>query len=248
MRQSLVFGKTSKTAPREAETISHKLLTRAGFIDRQLAAGVYSFLPLGWKVHQKITRIIREEMNQIGGQEILLPALQPRQLWEKSDRWNHMDPPLFKLKDRHDKEFALGSTHEEVITDLVSRFVSSYKDLPVLLYQIQNKFRNEMRSTGGLLRVREFVMKDFYSFHKDEEDLDRFYWQVVEAYKKIFTRCGLVTKAVNAVSGSIGGSFCHEFMTVCPTGEDQVIYCQKCDWAVSRERVEIEKLKVDKCP
>lgn len=243
MRYSKLFGKTQTSPPKEAETISHKLLVQAGFIDRQLAAGLYSFLPLGWIVMGKIMGIIRQEMNQIGGQEVFLPTLQPKELWEKSNRWDKMDPPLFKVKDRHEKELALGSTHEEVITDLVSRFVKSYKDLPLALYQIQNKFRNEMRSTGGLLRVREFLMKDLYSFNTSDKDLDDFYFKVIKAYKKIFTRCGLVTKIVEAQSGCIGGNFSHEFMMLCETGEDKVLCCTKCDWAENEE-----KGKEEKCP
>jgi prolyl-tRNA synthetase len=152
-----------------------------------------------------------------------------------------MDPPLFKLKDRHEKEFALGPTHEEVITDLVARFIKSYKDLPLYLYQIQNKFRNEMRSTSGLLRVREFMMKDLYSFHTSEKDLDDYYKKVIEAYKKIFTRCGFTTKIVEASSGTIGGEVSHEFMMLCQTGEDTIYFCSKCDWASSKE-------KLGKCP
>lgn len=241
MRYSQLFGKTLKTVPAEAEAVSHKLLTRAGFIDRQLSAGIYSFLPLGWRVHQKICEIIRFEMNAIGGQEIFLPTLQPKELWLKSGRWDEMDPPLFTVKDRHGKELALGSTHEEVITDLVSRFIQSYKDLPLALYQIQNKFRNEMRSTGGLLRVREFMMKDLYSFHASEEDLEAFYLKVINAYRKIFQRCGFTVKVAEASSGSIGGSQSHEFQMLCATGEDQILYCEKCDWASSKE-------KAEKCP
>ncbi|MBU3956875.1 proline--tRNA ligase [Patescibacteria group bacterium] len=236
MRYSKLLGKTLKKAPREAEAISHKLLIRAGFIDRQVSAGIYSFLPLGWRVHQKIANIIREEMDAIGGQEVFLPTLQPKELWDRSDRWDHMDPPLFKLKDRHKKEFALGSTHEEVITDLAARFIKSYKNLPLYLYQIQNKFRNEMRSTGGLLRVREFVMKDLYSFHTTEKDLNDYYQKVIEAYKKIFKRCGFVTKITEASSGTIGGDISHEFMMICPTGEDSVYFCTKCDFATSKEK------------
>lgn len=235
MRYSQLFGKTLKKAPKETEAVSHQLLIRAGFIDRQISAGIYSFLPLGWRVHKKIENIIREEMEVIDGQEIFLPTLQPKELWQKSDRWEHMDPPLFKLKDRHDKEFALGSTHEEVITNLAARFIKSYKDLPLYLYQIQNKFRNEMRSTGGLLRVREFMMKDLYSFHTDEKDLNKYYFKVIETYKKIFTRCGFVTKITEASSGTIGGDVSHEFMMLCQTGEDKVYFCTKCDWASSKE-------------
>lgn len=236
MHYSRLFGKTLKAAPREAEIISHKLLIRAGFIDRQLAAGIYSFLPLGWRVEQKISNIIREEMNAIGGEEIFLPTLQPKELWLSSDRWDHMDPPLFKLKDRHDKDLALGPTHEEVITDLVGRFVRSYKDLPLYLYQIQNKFRNEMRSTGGLLRVREFMMKDLYSFHENEEGLDNYYPKVIGAYKKIFTKCDFITKTTEAASGTIGGNVSHEFMMLCETGEDLIYFCPKCDFATSKEQ------------
>lgn len=243
MRYSQLFGKTLKTAPKEAETVSHKLLVQGGFIDRQLAAGIYSFLPLGWRVEQKIEEIIREEMNAIGGQEILMPALQPKELWLKSGRWEEMDPPLFTVKDRHKKDFALASTHEEAITDLASHFVQSYKDLPSYLYQIQTKFRNEMRSTGGLLRTREFMMKDLYSFHADEKDLGEYYQKVIEAYKKIFGRCGFVVKVVEAESGPIGGKTSHEFMMLCQTGEDHIYFCPSCDWVTSKGKKE----KCDQC-
>lgn len=243
MRYSKLFGKTLKKAPREAEALSHRLLIRAGFIDRQVSAGIYSFLPLGWRVHQKIKNIIREEMDAIGGQEVFLPTLQPKELWDRSDRWDHMEPPLFKLEDQHKKEFALGPTHEEVITDLAKRFIKSYKDLPLYLYQIQNKFRNEMRSTGGLLRVREFMMKDLYSFHTTEKDLDDYYRKVVESYKKIFKRCGFVAKVTEASSGTIGGDVSHEFMMLCPTGEDSIYFCTKCDFASSKEK----KIKCAHC-
>lgn len=242
MRYSKLFGKTLRKAAKGAETISHQLLTKGGFVD-QLAAGIYSFLPLGWRVHRKIENIIREEMDLIGGQEVFLPTLQPKDLWQKSDRWEQMEPPLFKLRDQHKKELALGPTHEEVITDLAARLIKSYRDLPLYLYQIQNKFRNEIRSTGGLLRVREFMMKDLYSFHADEKDLDDYYLQVVDAYKKIFDRCGFVTKIVEASSGTIGGDVSHEFMMLCETGEDSVVYCSNCDWATS-----IGKGKKAKCP
>jgi len=234
VRYSQLFGKTLRQVPKEAETISHQLLTRAGYID-QLASGIYSFLPLGWRVHRKIENIIREEVNAIGGQEVFLPTLQPKSLWERTDRWGQMDPPLFKLKDRHHRELALGSTHEEVITDLAARYVESYKDLPRYLYQIQNKFRNEMRSTGGLLRVREFVMKDLYSFHTDEKDLAVYFKKVIEAYHKIFKRCGLKAVACQALGGSIGGSETYEFQVLASAGEDKVSLCEKCGWAASEE-------------
>ncbi|HNP89080.1 MAG: Proline--tRNA ligase [Microgenomates group bacterium ADurb.Bin219] len=243
MRYSQLFGKTLKAVPAEAEAISHQLLIKAGFIDQALTSGVYTYLPLGWRVFKKIEQIIKEEINAIGGQELFMPTLQPKDLWLRSDRWDHIDPPLFKLKDRHEKELAMAPTHEEVITDLVARFVHSYKDLPLALYHIQNKFRNEMRSTGGLLRVREFFMKDLYSFHSSSEDLDRYYEKVLNAYKNIFRRCGFEVKVVEAVSGTIGGSFSHEFMMVCPTGEDTVIACTKCDWAAN-----IEKTETQACP
>jgi prolyl-tRNA synthetase len=240
MYYSKLFGKTLKKIPKGAEAISHQFLVKGGFID-QLSAGIYSFLPLGWRVHQKIENIIREEMNKIGGQEVFLPTLQPKSLWLESGRWDKMDPPLFVLKDQHEKEYALGSTHEEVITDLVKRLAKSYQDLPLYLYQIQNKFRNEIRSTSGLLRVREFMMKDLYSFHTDKKDLDDYYQKVVEAYKKIFTRCGFVVKVVEASSGSIGGDVSHEFMMLCSTGEDKILFCPKCDFATSKE-------SLGKCP
>jgi len=240
MKYSELFGKSLKAVPKRAEAISHQYLLKGGFID-QLSAGIYSFLPLGWRVHQKIENIIREEMKAIGGQELFLPSLQPKSLWQETDRWDDMDPPLFKLEDQHQKEYALGSTHEEVITDLVRRFINSYKDLPLYLFQIQNKFRNEIRATGGLLRTREFIMKDLYSFHANEKDLDDYYQKVIKAYKKIFTRCGFVVKVVEAASGTIGGDVSHEFMMLCSTGEDKILFCSKCDFATSKEALK-------KCP
>ncbi len=242
MLQSNLFGKTLKEAPKDAETVSHKLLVRGGFI-QNVAAGLWSYLPLGYRVFKKIENIIREEMNAIGGQEVNLPALVPKEYWEESGRWEKMDPPLFKLKDRHNRELGLGSTHEEVITDMVRRYNLSYKDLPFALYQIQNKFRNEMRASGGLLRVREFVMKDLYSFHADEKDLDDYYKKANSAYKKIFSRCGLETAVVDASSGSIGGNCCHEFMVLADSGEDTVFLCSKCDYAAN-----LELGKKDACP
>ncbi len=225
MRQSQLFGKTSKQAPADASAISHQYLVRGGFID-QLMSGVYSFLPLGLRVHQKIENIIREEMNTAGGQEILLPAMSPKNLWEETGRWTTIDPPLFKFKDRHDKEIALGPTHEEVITDLVRRRVQSYKDLPFALYQIQGKFRNELRSTGGLLRVREFVMKDLYSFHESEEDLEKYFEKMVAVYEKVFNRCGIKPIITKASGGTIGGSTTYEFQAPTKVGED-IVYLNR---------------------
>ena len=243
MRYSELFGKTLRRVSQETEAASHRFLIRGGFID-QLAAGIYSFLPLGWQVHRKIENIIRQEMDVIDGQEVFLPTLQPKSLWQKTGRWDNMDPPLFKLKDQHKRDYALGSTHEEVITDLVRSRVNSYRDLPFYLYQIQNKFRNEIRATGGLLRVREFIMKDLYSFHVDQKDLAAYFKKVMAAYKKIFSRCGLKTVVCQASGGAIGGSETYEFHVLSPVGEDKIFCCSKCDWGANVELVKNKK----KCP
>ncbi len=245
MLQSKLFYKTLKEAPKEAEVISHKLLLRGDFIS-QLASGVYSFLPLGYQVHKKIEKIIREEMNSTGAQEVFLPALQPKEIWQKTGRWQNMDPPLFKIKDRHKKDFALGSTHEEVITALVKERVQSYKDLPIYLYQIQDKFRNEMRFTGGLLRTREFIMKDLYSFHTDKEDLERFFNKVLLAYERIFKRCGLEVLKSEASGSVFTKEKTYEFQVLAEVGEDKVIFCQNCKWATNLEIAEVKA--GDKCP
>ena len=245
MRQSEFFYKTLKQAPKGVENISHNLLLRAGFIS-QLASGIYNFLPLGYKVHKKIEQLIREEMDAIGGQEVFLAALQPKELWQKTGRWENMDPPLFKTKDRHKKEFALGSTHEEVMTDLVKSRIQSYKDLPLALYQIQNKFRNEMRFTGGLLRTREFVMKDLYSFHSDKEDLKKFFNKVLIAYDRIFRRCGLKAVKSEASGGVFTKEKTYEFQVLSEIGEDRIFFCSKCQWAVN---LEVKgKKEGEKCP
>lgn len=245
MKQSQLFYKTLKKAPKEAKVASHKLLLRGDFIS-QLASGIYNLLPLGYRVHKKIENIIREEMNAIGGQEVFLPALQPKEIWQKTNRWDHMDPPLFKLKDRHKREFALGSTHEEVVTDLVKNRVQSYKDLPICLYQIQTKFRNEMRFTGGLLRTREFVMKDLYSFHQDKQNLDKFFNKVLSAYDRIFKRCGLKALRSEASGGVFTKDKTYEFQALSEVGEDRIIYCPKCKWATN---LEVAKVKAgQKCP
>ena len=234
MRFSQLFAKTLRQPPRAAEVPSHRLLVQAGFID-QLAAGIFTYLPLGWRVYRKVEQIIREEMDAIDGQELSLPVLNPRQLWEESGRWLSYTPPLLKTKDQHGHEYCLAPTHEEAITDLGRKLISSYKDLPKMVYQIQDKFRNETRATGGLLRVKEFMMKYLYSFHADQKGLDDYYQQVFQAYQKIFARCGLKAHAVEAASGSIGGSFCHEFMLFTPTGEDQVAGCSQCDYLANVE-------------
>ena len=243
MKQSEYRITTLKETPKDADNISSTLLLRGGFIDK-LAAGVYSFLPLGYKVLDKIANIIRKEMNENGGQEILMPSLIPQELWEETKRWDTMDPPLFTVSDRHERKYGLGSTHEEVIVDLMRTKVSSYQDLPFMLYQIQNKFRNEMRSTGGLLRVREFWMKDAYSFHTDEKDLDRYYEIMKKAYVNIFSSMGLETRIMEASSGSIGGKISNEFAVLTPTGEDTVVFCTLCDWAANVEVAE----DVKRCP
>jgi prolyl-tRNA synthetase len=246
MRYSKLFGKTSRTAPKEAEATSHKLLAKGGFID-QLAAGIYTFLPLGWRVHQKIGNIIREEIDALGGQEFSMSVLQPKNLWQETGRWESIDPPLFVTRDRHDKEYGLGPTHEEVITDLARRYVKSYKDLPFSAYQIQDKFRNELRSTGGLLRTREFFMKDLYSFHADGVDFKAFFKKAIEAYTKIFNRVGLKILVSQASGGSIGGDITYEFQVPAPVGEDIVFFCASCGYAINRQFAEEKKVK-DKCP
>ncbi|MBI2042312.1 MAG: proline--tRNA ligase [Candidatus Nealsonbacteria bacterium] len=243
MRQSELFAKIKKEAPKDAESISHKYLARGDFID-QAASGIYSFLPLGWRVHKKIENIIRQEMLSVGGQEIFLPVLTPKKFWLETGRWQTIDPPLFKFKDRHGSELALGPTHEEIITDLVRRRVKSYRDLPLYLFQIQDKFRNEMRATGGLLRVREFIMKDLYSFHQSPKDAKEFYEKVKKAYLRIFKRCGLNPVAVEADPGTIGGEMSHEFMVLSETGEDKVLVCKKCGFAGNIEKFQDIKI----CP
>lgn len=245
MKQSQFFNETMKEAPKEAEAVSHQLLTRADFID-QLASGIYSFLPLGFRVQKKIENIIRKELESIGAQEVLMPALQPKSLWEKTGRWSTIDPPLFAFKDRHQKDLALGSTHEEVITQLVAKRIRTFKDLPQALFQIQDKFRNEMRSTGGLLRTREFLMKDLYSFHADKEDFEKYYELAKEVYLKIYKKCGLDVLVVEASGAGFTKDFTHEFQVLTPAGEDTVIFCEKKHFAQNKE---IAKLKEgDKCP
>ena len=238
-----MFSKTLREVAKDAQTVSHKLLVKGGFVN-QLTSGVWTLLPLGWRVYTKIANIVREEMNKIDGQELFLPSLQPKDLWQETNRWETIDPPLFKVKDRHDKWLCLGPTHEEVITDLARQFIHSYRDLPLAVYQIQNKFRNEMRPTGGLLRTREFMMKDLYSFHATDEDLDKYYEQVINAYTQIYKRCNLTAIAVEALTGSIGGNFSHEFMVLADSGEDKVAICVNRDWGVN---VETGK-DVAKCP
>jgi len=240
MRYSRLFGRTLREAPGEADSISHQLLLRSGMID-QVSAGVYSYLPLGWKVLRRIEQVIREEMNRAGGQELMLPVLQPIELWHQSGRYVSFGASLFTLTDRKDHRLALGPTHEEVVTELVHRHVQSYRDLPLLLYQIQNKFRDEPRPRGGLLRVREFIMKDLYSFDTDEAALEKSYEKMAQAYRNVYARLGLPVWMVEADSGAIGGKASHEFMAITESGEDEVIYCSHCDYAANSEKAQSAK-------
>lgn len=237
MRASELFAPTLRAAPADAEVVSHQLLLRAGFI-RRTAAGVYTYMPLAMRVLKKIMQIIREEMDREGGQELLMPIIQPAELWQESGRWDVYGPELFRLKDRHDRDFALGPTHEEIITSLVRGDVSSYRQLPLMLYQIQNKYRDERRPRFGLMRGREFIMKDLYSFDRDEEGLDISYKKMHDAYTRIFQRCGLSFRSVEADSGAIGGSDTHEFMVLADSGEATVLFCGKegCEYASNVEK------------
>ncbi|PIQ95485.1 MAG: proline--tRNA ligase [Nitrospinae bacterium CG11_big_fil_rev_8_21_14_0_20_56_8] len=234
MRYSQNFIPTLKESPADAETPSHQYMIRAGLI-RQLAAGIYSVLPLGLRVLRKIEIIIREEMNRIGGLEVFLPSIQPAELWKESGRWNIYGKELLRIRDRHDREFCYGPTHEEVITDMVRREVKSYRQLPLTFYQIQTKFRDEVRPRFGIMRGREFMMKDAYSFHADEASTRKTYEDMAQAYTRIFQRCGLEFKMVEADSGSIGGNFSHEFMVLADSGEDEIGFCDQCNYASNVE-------------
>ncbi len=235
MYYSKLFIPTLKDSPSDAEVVSHKLMVRAGMI-RQLAAGIYSILPLGLRVLKKVEQIIREEMDGIGGQEVFLPSIQPAELWQESGRWELYGKELLRLKDRHDREFCYGPTHEEVITDIIRREIKSYRQLPLLTYQIQTKFRDEVRPRFGVMRGREFTMKDAYSFHADEASVQAMYENMKQAYSNIFRRCGLEFKMVEADSGTIGGSFSHEFMVLADSGEDAIAFCDTCDYASNVEK------------
>ncbi|WP_077211556.1 proline--tRNA ligase [Bacillus dakarensis] len=234
MKQSMTLIPTLREVPADAEIKSHQLLLRAGFM-RQNASGVYSYLPLAKRVLQKIENIVREEMDHAGGVELLMPALQQAELWQESGRWYTYGPELMRLKDRHDREFALGATHEEVITSLVRDEVKSYKRLPLTLYQIQTKFRDEKRPRFGLLRGREFIMKDAYSFHSSQSSLDEVYQKLFQAYSNVFSRCGLDYRAVIADSGAMGGKDTHEFMVLSEVGEDTIAYSDTSDYAANIE-------------
>ncbi len=245
MKQSELFIKTNKEAPKEEVSINSQLLVKGGFIDK-LMSGVYSYLPFGLKVLEKIENIIREEMNEIGGREILLPALQPKENWELTDRWKY--PEMFKVKSRAGKDFTLGWTHEEIVTPLVKKFVKSYRDLPVYVYQFQNKFRDELRAKSGLLRGVEFSMKDLYSFHINEADLDKYYEKAKQSYFKIFKRCGLAKQTfLTIASGGAFSKYSHEFQTITPYGEDEIYLCSKCKLAINKEIIKEEKYQCSKC-
>jgi prolyl-tRNA synthetase len=221
--------------PAEADIVSHQLLLRSGML-RKVAAGIYTILPLGHRVLLKIEAIIREEMNRAGGIELLMPIIQPAELWQQSGRWDVYGPELFRLKDRHDRSFCLGPTHEEIITELARQEIRSYRQLPLMLYQIQNKYRDERRPRFGLLRGREFIMKDLYSFDINESGLDLSYRKMYTAYSRIFSRCGLDFRVVEADPGAIGGNDTHEFMVMADTGEAEIVFCSACDYAADIEK------------
>jgi prolyl-tRNA synthetase len=241
-RYSSLLIPTLREEPGEAEIVSHQLMLRAGMI-RKLAAGIYTLLPLGLRVLAKVERIIREEMNRAGAQELLMPMVQPAELWQETGRWQQYGKELLRLKDRHDRDFCLGPTHEEVITDLVRREIRSYRQLPVNLYQIQMKFRDEIRPRFGVMRGREFLMKDAYSFDLDEAGAQASYQKMNEAYHRIFERCGLRFKPVEADSGMIGGAYSQEFMVLAETGEDSIKACSNCSYAAN-----VEKQPGESCP
>ncbi len=235
-RQSLI--PTLRQDPAEAEVVSHRLLMRAGMI-RQVARGIYDFLPLGLRAVRKVEAIVREEMNRAGAQEILMPAVCPAELWQESGRWEHYGKELLRIKDRHERDFCFGPTHEEVVTDIARREIQSYRDLPINLYQIQTKFRDEVRPRFGLMRGREFIMKDAYSFHTDFADCQREYRNMYETYQRIFDRCGLLYRPVEADTGAIGGTLSHEFQVLADSGEDAIVSCEKCGYAANVEKAEL---------
>lgn len=238
MRVSKMFAPTLREVPAEAEVVSHQLMLRAGFL-RKSAGGMYNYLPLAWRVLKKIENIVREEMDASGAQELLMPIVQPAEIWQESGRWGVYGEEMFRLKDRHNREFCLGPTHEEMVTSLIRGDVRSYRQLPMNVYQIQNKFRDERRPRFGLMRGREFIMKDAYSFDRDEAGLDVSYKLMYDAYTRIFTRCGLTFRPVEADSGAIGGSGSHEFMVIADSGEAEIVYCNECDYAANVEKAEM---------
>ncbi len=239
MKATVLYAPTLRQSPAEAEILSHKLMLRAGLI-RKAAGGVYTYLPLAVRTLRKIETIIREEMDAAGGQEIAMPIIQPAELWKESGRWDVYGAEMMKVTDRHDREFCLGPTHEEMVTSLVRDEVRSYKELPLMLYQIQNKYRDEIRPRFGLMRSREFIMKDLYSFDRDEEGMNISYKKMYDAYSNVFTRCGLDFRPVEADNGAIGGGHSHEFTVLAPAGESNIACCTKCGYAASDEKAEIK--------
>ena len=244
MLASRLYSPTLRELPADAVVVSHQYMLKAGMM-RKIGNGIYSFLPLAWRSIQKVEKIIREEINKTGAQEIMMPIVQPAELWQKTGRWDVFGPEMFKLKDRNDREYCLGPTHEELVTSLIQRDTTSYKQLPVSVYQIQNKYRDEKRPRFGLMRSREFIMKDGYTFDADEEGLDKQYKLMYDAYTRIFTRCGLTFRPVIADSGAIGGSGSHEFEVLADSGEADIVYCENCDFAANIEAVDPLTVKCD---
>lgn len=242
MRVSKMYSPTLREVPAEAEVVSHQLLLRAGFM-RKSTGGMYSYLPLAWRVLKKIENIVREEMDASGAQEIMMPIMQPAEIWQESGRWGAYGAEMIRVKDRHNREYCLGPTHEEMVTTLVKSDVRSYRQLPLNLYQIQDKFRDERRPRFGLMRSRDFIMKDGYSFDRDEAGLDVSYKTMYDAYTRIFTRCGLNFRPVEADSGAIGGSGSHEFMVIAESGEAEIVYCSECDYAANVEKAELHVIE-----
>lgn len=242
MRVSKLYAPTLREVPAEAEVVSHQLMLRAGFM-RKAAGGIYTYLPLAWRVLKKIERIVREEMDAKGSQELLMPIVQPAEIWQESGRWDVYGAEMFRLQDRHNRCFCLGPTHEEMVTTLIRGDVRSYRQLPLSVYQIQNKYRDERSPRFGLMRGREFIMKDAYSFDRDEAGLDKSYQDMYDAYTNIFTRCGLNFRPVEADSGAIGGSGSHEFMVIADSGEAEIVFCTSCDYAANVEKAELFPLE-----
>jgi prolyl-tRNA synthetase len=244
MRFSQLYAPTLREVPGEAEVVSHQLMLRAGML-RKAAGGVYTYLPLAWRVLRKIEAIVRQEMDAKGGQELLMPIIQPAEMWKETGRWNVYGDEMFRLKDRHSRDFCLGPTHEEMITTLVRTDVRSYRQLPLRLYQIQNKYRDEIRPRFGLMRGREFIMKDLYSFDRDEQGLEVSYDFMYDAYANVFSRCGLKFRAVEADTGAIGGKGSHEFMVIAESGEAKIVYCSSCDYAANVEKAELYAIETN---
>ncbi len=247
MRTSRFFLATLKEIPADAEIISHQLMLRAGLI-RQVASGIYNWLPLGLRVLGKVESVVREEMNRAGAQEVLLPAVQPAELWRESGRWDDYGPELLRFTDRHQRDFCFGPTHEEVITTLARSTIRSYRQLPINLYQVQTKFRDEIRPRFGVMRSREFIMKDAYSFDRDTQGMAESYQTMYDAYTRIFKRLGLETQAVEADSGTIGGNFSHEFHVMADSGEDAIALCSPCDYAANVEKVDLARPVISRAP